>query len=162
MSYNPHCVRRDFSPTLVSTALSGLNIGLALNASTFNDLNTNIQGHSFEVKDITLHGGLHIGIGGQVGDQADMYSSPADPLFYFIHAGLDKIWNQWQRSNWSKRKSEIEGPIEMFAYPFNFFGDVPYTNVTLDYEMEYLHFGDNVLIRDVMDIHAANLCYTYV
>lgn len=50
----------------------------------------------------------------------------------------------------------------MFAYPFNFFGDIPYTNITLDYSMQYLNFGDDVVIHDVMDIYADSLCYEYV
>lgn len=41
-----------------------------------------------------LHAGLHIGIGGEVGDNADIYSSPSDPLFCFIHAALDKARNE--------------------------------------------------------------------
>jgi tyrosinase len=30
---------------------------------------------------------------------ADMYSSPADPLFWFHHGQLDKLWNDWQRKS---------------------------------------------------------------
>ncbi|TVY82856.1 Tyrosinase ustQ [Lachnellula suecica] len=91
-----------------------------------------------------------------------MYSSPGDPLFYFIHAALDRIWDQWQRADWDTRKSEISGPDTMFAYPFNFFGDIPYTNITLDYPLHYDNFGDDVKISDIMDTAADNLCYQYV
>jgi tyrosinase len=154
-------MRRDFSPTLVAETLSDANIAAALASENFQEFNLNIEGYSFEVSGMRLHAGLHIGVGGQVGDEADMWSSPGDPIFWFIHGALDKLWNQWQRESWHVRKSEIMGPDTIFAYPFDFFGPIPYTNITLDYELEYEHFGSNVKIRDVMDIEGHNLCYTY-
>ncbi|KAI1862675.1 uncharacterized protein JN550_010012 [Neoarthrinium moseri] len=159
--YTPHCLRRDFSPVLVSQALSNSNLKAALDAKNYFDFSIKIQGTSFEVSGLTLHAGMHLGIGGQVGDAADMYSSPGDPLFWFIHGALDKIWDQWQRANWSVRKSEIAGPDTNFAYPFNFFGDVPYKNITLDFPLQYPYFGKNLTVRDVMDTKNAALCYTY-
>jgi tyrosinase len=45
----------------------------------------------------------------------------------------------------------------MGAYPFNYFGDVPYHNVTLDFVLEYPEMGANVTIRQVMDIFEAPL-----
>ncbi|KAF8861250.1 Di-copper centre-containing protein, partial [Acephala macrosclerotiorum] len=161
LSYNPHCMRRDFSPLLVSEAFSDANYEAAMASENFQELNLNIQGYSFEVSGMRLHAGLHIGVGGQVGDQADMWASPGDPIFWFIHSSLDRLWNNWQRECWNERKTEIMGPDTMFAYPFNFFGDIPYTNITLDYELEYEHFGSNVRIGDIMDVEASNLCYTY-
>lgn len=38
----------------------------------------------------------------------------------------------------------------------------PHTNVTLDFSLEFGRFAPSVAIRDVMDIHAKPLCYTYV
>lgn len=154
-------MRRDFSPTLVTEVLSNANIATAMNSENFQEFNINIQGKSLEISGMRLHGGMHIGIGGQVGDEADMWSSPGDPFFWFIHGALDKLWDQWQRACWDTRKSEIMGPDAMYAYPFDFFGPIPYTNVTLDYELVYAHFGSNVKIGDVMDTRGGNLCYTY-
>ncbi|KUJ17276.1 Di-copper centre-containing protein [Mollisia scopiformis] len=161
LSYNPHCMRRDFSPTLVAEAFSNAYYEAALASENFQELNQNIQGYSFEISGMRLHAALHIGVGGQVGDEADMWSSPGDPIFWFIHASLDRLWNNWQRECWETRQSEIMGPDTIFAYPFDFFGEIPYTNITLDYELEYEHFGSNVRIGDIMDVEAPNLCYTY-
>jgi tyrosinase len=154
-------MRRDFSPNLVDQALSDDNIHAALNSANFQELNLNIQRYSFEISGMRLHAGLHIGVGGQVGDEADMWSSPGDPVFWFIHAALDKLWDQWKRRDWAVRQSQIMGPDTIFAYPFDFFGPIPYTNITLDYELEFEHFGANIKIADIMDIQAPNICYIY-
>jgi len=39
----------------------------------------------------------------------------------------------------------------MWAYPFNFFGDIPYANVTLDWVLEYGALAPNRTVRSVMD-----------
>ncbi|KAL2874973.1 hypothetical protein SGCOL_009816 [Colletotrichum sp. CLE4] len=157
----PHCLRRDFSPTLVASALRDEIIDRALSAPTYGEFNSHIQGYSFEFDGLTLHAGMHLGIGGAVGENADMYSSPGDPLFYFVHGALDKIWNDWQRRDWPARKTAIGGPDTMFAYPFNFFGDVPYENITLQYPLKYPNFGEDIPISGVMDIHGGPFCYEY-
>lgn len=40
------------------------------------------------------HGGAHIWIGGWLGDVG---RSPADPLFFLLHANVDRAWASWQR-----------------------------------------------------------------
>jgi tyrosinase len=63
-----------------------------------------------------------------------------------------------------KRLKDISGPDTQFAYPFNFFGDIPYKNITLDYKMDFfkLNAGSRyVKVSDVMDIKAGKLCYTF-
>lgn len=51
----------------------------------------------------------------------------------------------------------------MFAYPFNFNGDVPYTNITLNTVLNYQQLlGDSVVqIKDVMDTRKGRFCYRY-
>lgn len=65
--------------------------------------------------------------------------------------------------DWTSRRTDIGGPDTMWAYPFNFSGDVPYHNITLDFVLEYPEMGENVTINQVMDISQAPLgAYTYV
>jgi tyrosinase len=50
------------------------------------------------------------------------------------------------------------------AYPFNFFGDIPYTNITIDYEMDFYELvpgQQTVKVADVMNIQSGLLCYGY-
>ncbi|TLD09242.1 uncharacterized protein PgNI_06966 [Pyricularia grisea] len=161
LEFQPHCLRRDFSPTLASTSMSHEVISKTLANSNFWGFSRWIQGFGFDAENLTIHGGMHLSIGGQVGEAADVYSSPGDPLFYFIHSGLDRIWDMWQRMDWPKRKCDVAGPDTMFAYPFDFFGDVEYKNITIDHVLEYPGFSEPITIRDVMDTAGGKLCYKY-
>jgi len=50
----------------------------------------------------------------------------------------------------------------MWAYPWNYFGDVPYKNVTLASPLAFGPLGSTVKISQVMDISCAPLGpYTY-
>lgn len=161
LEYKPHCLRRDFVPILASVGLSEKMMSTVMSQTNFWDFNRWIQGFGLDPAGMTVHGAMHLSMGGQVGEAADVYSSPGDPLFYFIHGGLDRIWDKWQRMDFDNRKTDVSGPDTMFAYPFNFFGDVPYQNITIDQPIEYPGFGDSLTIRDVMDTTSGKLCYVY-
>jgi len=92
---------------------------------------------------------------------ANMYSSPGDPLFYLHHSMIDRVWDTWQRKKWPARKTDIGGPDTMWAYPYNYFGDIPYKNVTLKTPLNYGLIADTITINDVMDTQGGCLCYTY-
>ena len=50
------------------------------------------------------------------------------------------------------------------AYPYNFFGDIPYTNVTTSFEMDFFSLVPGqryVKVLDVMNIKSGLLCYDY-
>ncbi|CAI0643632.1 unnamed protein product [Colletotrichum noveboracense] len=158
VSYTPHCLRRDFSLPIITSALSDEVINRTLSATSFDEFNLHIQGYSMQVSGMTLHAGMHLGIGGAVGDVADMYSSPGDPIFYFIHGTLDKIWDEWQRM---ARQMDIGGPDIIWAYPFNFFGDVAYENITLQYPMSFPNFSGDMTVAEMMDIQGGPFCYEY-
>ncbi|KAL3293087.1 Di-copper centre-containing protein [Colletotrichum asianum] len=161
VEYTPHCLRRDFSLPIITSALSDEVINRTLFATSFDEFNLHIQGYSMQVSGMTLHAGMHLGIGGAVGDVADMYSSPGDPVFYFIHGALDKIWSEWQRMNWPARKMDIGGPDIIWAYPFNFFGDVAYEDITLQYPLSFPSFSGNMTVAEMMDIKGGPFCYEY-
>ncbi|KAF4819289.1 N-acetyl-6-hydroxytryptophan oxidase ivoB [Colletotrichum siamense] len=161
VEYTPHCLRRDFSLPIITSALSDEVINRTLSATSFDEFNLHIQGYSMQVSGMTLHAGMHLGIGGAVGDVADMYSSPGDPIFYFIHGTLDKIWDEWQRMDWPARQMDIGGPDIIWAYPFNFFGDVAYENITLQYPLSFPNFSGNMTVAEVMGIQGGPFCYKY-
>jgi tyrosinase len=163
-AYNPRCLKRDFSPYLVSWTLNSSLVNWVLAADSYAVFDLRAQGDGISVWDMTYHGGGHAGVGGDTGDIGNPYSSPGDPLFYLHHANMDRLWDKWQRADWPARKTDIAGPDVQFAYPWNFFGDIPYSNVTLDYEMDFMELLGTkrfVTIGEVMDITAPGLCYTY-
>jgi tyrosinase len=61
-----------------------------------------------------LHGGVHIGVGGQMATAR----SPADPLFWLHHANIDRLWASWQQRHAGQRaknRSEVLKPKAMFG-----------------------------------------------
>jgi len=163
--YNPHCLIRDFSPYLATWTLNASLVDWTLAASDFAEFDLRAQGDGISVWNMAYHGGGHAGVGGDTGDMGNPYSSPGDPIFYLHHANMDRLWNKWQRANWPARSGDIAGPDVQFAYPWNFFGDIPYNNVTLGYEMDFIELlGPGrrfVKIKEVMDVTSDRLCYTY-
>lgn len=95
LEYDPHCLRRDISPYIVTQAGNASVVDWALSADNFYDFNIRVQG-GLQPDQMTLHASVHIGIGGNTGDIANVNSSPGDPLFYLHHANLDRIWEEWQ------------------------------------------------------------------
>lgn len=63
--------------------------------------------------------------------------------------------------DWPARKTDIGGPDVIYGYPFNFFGDVAYENITLQYPLSFPNFSEDLLVADVMDIHGGPFCYEY-
>ena len=72
-----------------------------------------------------------------------------DPIFYLHHVNLDRIWWNWQQMLPS-RLYEISG----HSTP-----DLPYQNVTLDFDLEMGNLTSNVTICNVIDIHGDPNCY---
>jgi tyrosinase len=164
---NPRCLSRDFAPSLATHTLNSSLVDWTLAATSFAEYDHRIQGLGIEVEGMTLHAGGHLSVGGDIGDMGNMYSSPGDVLFYLHHANLDRLWDLWQHQDWAARKRDIAGPDTMWAYPFNFFGDVPYTNITLDTELDFQGLLGSrpadrfVKIKDVMDVRGGRFCVSY-
>ncbi|KAI0134261.1 hypothetical protein BJ170DRAFT_716707 [Xylariales sp. AK1849] len=159
-SYTPHCLTRDIAPEFAVSVLNITSVLYTLAAKNYFEFDKRVQG-GIDVASARYHGGGHLGVGGDLGEIGNIYSSPGDPLFYLHHANMDRLWYTWQRVDWQKRKSDIAGPDTQFAYPFNFFGDIPYKNVTLDYQMSFGSLMKSRNISEVMDPQAGALCYTY-
>lgn len=47
------------------------------------------------------HGTFHAWVGGNGGTMGDIESSPLDPVFYFHHAMVDKVWEDWNKTTWN-------------------------------------------------------------
>ncbi|PVH73894.1 Di-copper centre-containing protein [Cadophora sp. DSE1049] len=157
LSYNPHCLRRDFSPTLAKLTLNSSVLSWVQQANAYALYDRRVQSMELSIAGIATHGGGHFSVGGAVGEMSEMYSSPGDPIFWMHHGMLDNMWNQWQRLNWSVRKAEIAGPDTMWAYPWNYFGDIPYKNITINTPLSFGPLGSTVNISQVMDISCAPL-----
>ncbi|ORY57455.1 uncharacterized protein BCR38DRAFT_449179 [Pseudomassariella vexata] len=159
--YTPSCLRRDIAPEFASRTCAKAMVDWTLEEDDFALFDMRIEAMNLTLDGTTTHACGHWGVGGQVGQMADVWSSPGDPIFYQHHANIDYLWYKWQMLDWPARKTAIGGPDVAGAYPFLFFGDIPYNNVTLDYELDLGMIGGNITVRDVMDTTAGKLCYTY-
>ncbi|KAI8633915.1 hypothetical protein F5Y19DRAFT_489347 [Xylariaceae sp. FL1651] len=138
--YTPHCLRRDFSPWLATQTLNTSILESVMDASSYFELDLRIQGVALGVHFMSLHAGGHLGVGGMIGDVANVYSSP----------------------DWASRKMDIGGPDTQWAYPYNYFGDKPYKNITLDFTMNFGLIGGTVKVGSVMDTQSGLFCYIYM
>ncbi|KAJ3231399.1 hypothetical protein HDU81_003785 [Chytriomyces hyalinus] len=57
------------------------------------------------------HNSVHNLIGGEEGDMTDASVSPEDPIFYFHHANVDRLYDAWQRRGKSRITSYNGGSI---------------------------------------------------
>ncbi|KAF4619307.1 hypothetical protein D9613_004840 [Agrocybe pediades] len=143
-----HCLTRGFD---ASSAVKYITTAARQNAfiqPTFELFRIELEGGS-QTRDRRMHDGGHISVGGEM---SDFYSSPGDPIFYLHHANLDHIWWKWQNVDRENRLYQISGRSTTSA---------PFVNVTLDYTLQMGSVGKSVQIRDVMDIHTEENCYTY-
>ncbi|KAK0639666.1 hypothetical protein B0T16DRAFT_518701 [Cercophora newfieldiana] len=97
VAHNPRCLTRDFAPELAAATLNSDVVEWTLSAETFVQFDVRVQGASMAVSDIKYGAGGHLALGGDAGEIGNIYSSPADPLFYLHYANIDRLWDKWQR-----------------------------------------------------------------
>lgn len=62
------------------------------------------------------HGSAHVGVGGHVGGPA---TAAVDPLFFFLHANVDRAWAVWQ----AKSPGALDPTTDTGIYPRGAFSD---------------------------------------
>jgi len=107
-----------------------------------------------------IHGGGHYGVGGRFGQMGDLYTSPADPIFWLHHANLDRVYWSWQKRDLVARLTDVSGPINIMDY-----NNLAGGNVTLSYPISVGVSAADVTVGDLMKIDACGtggvLCYDY-
>ena len=85
-----------------STASSSLRKEVAVLALG-NDFNL------FKAIDPNPHGSSHVLAGGATGDwMGSIPTAVKDPLFFFLHTNLDRLWAKWQ---WSNTRFDFQNPL---------------------------------------------------
>jgi tyrosinase len=99
-------LRRDFGG-LVSTLPTADDVTAAENASSYDvfpfdtgspidqSFRNNLEGFNHSSGEPELHNRVHAWIGGSMAIQY----SPNDPVFWMLHANLDRLWAEWQDQN---------------------------------------------------------------
>jgi len=91
------------------------------------------------------HAWGHNGVGAVMQDN---YGSPADPVFFLLHAFVDRNFRIWQNKN-SARVNSINGR------------DGGGNPLTLDTTVNVQDMRPTVRIRDILDTTGTTLCYKY-
>jgi tyrosinase len=98
LRYNPRCLRRDFSPNLSQAALTYKNV---------TDLLQSPDIHIFRpLLERSMHPLAHATIGGEL---SDLFTSPGDPAFFFLHSQVDRLWSIWQSVDYKTRTDGLDG-----------------------------------------------------
>lgn len=63
--------------------------------------------------ELTYHNGAHARVDGWLGSG----SSPRDPLFFLLHANVDRAWAEWQERNSRFDKTSIDSYSLLGSYP---------------------------------------------
>ncbi|KAK0657072.1 hypothetical protein B0T16DRAFT_400842 [Cercophora newfieldiana] len=156
VTYDPQCLKRDFSPYFAARYLGMNQTQLTLSQPDFGWFARIVEGGpDYELSGV--HGGGHYGVGGSLGQMGNLYLSPVDPIFWLHHANLDRVWWSWQKLNLSVRLTDISGPVQMMDYAG--------PNVTLAYPLSVGVSGADVTVEEVMNVKACGaggvLCYDY-
>lgn len=120
LDYNPRCLTRDINPFW---SLKDLNYAKVQSAI----LDTvNFAAFLQRFANPGLHPGGHFTIGGM---NNDLFSSPADPAFYFHHAQVDRVWTLWQGRDLERREEELMGTTTWFNSKIFFFSLFPLSSL---------------------------------
>ncbi|MCJ1425329.1 hypothetical protein MMC29_003217 [Sticta canariensis] len=152
LAYTPHCLRRDLNLKVAGPSLTSANVEILLdspNITVFNQVIENGNGNG----DLSLHGGGHIGVGG---DLRDTFTSPGDPIFYLHHAQLDRLWTLWQERDPQERQYAISGTGTLFNYPPS-----PEFQLNDTIHLGKLSPGGPQPIRDFLNARGGSFCYEY-
>lgn len=154
-SHNPRCIKRDLTDSSVQRFANETTILELMKQPDVDTFQTLLQGRD-GTPDIGAHGGGHFFIGGDPG--RDMATSPGDPLFWSLHANLDRVWWMWQMLDPATRvgnlASAVSGPV------------VPHTkgpNGTIDdlQHLDNVKPGVQIKLGELLDNTAGILCTVY-
>ncbi|KAF1966473.1 Di-copper centre-containing protein [Bimuria novae-zelandiae CBS 107.79] len=102
--HNPRCLRRGVNCYVSSVLYANYTYNSITQANTIELSQQNMLGVP-DKNDWGVHMAGHYTIGGDPG--GDFYSSPGDPLFYFHHGMVDRIWWIWQMQDLEKRMNVL-------------------------------------------------------
>ncbi|KAK8103300.1 Di-copper centre-containing protein [Apiospora sp. TS-2023a] len=147
----PRCLSRSFDPSYTGGA--SLTWANATSIVSAND----ISGFRAGIEQL-WHRQSHTFIGG---DGADPFSPTNDPVFYLLHAQIDRLWAIWQGQDLKSRTYAIAGNRTFFGIPLDYAPDVPPSLATIEDTIE-MGLGFRPLTKEGMPTTELGRCYVYV
>ncbi|KDQ13278.1 hypothetical protein BOTBODRAFT_33608 [Botryobasidium botryosum FD-172 SS1] len=118
---------------------------------------TAFQGAVDGVRAEGVHASTHRSLGGDV---ADPSWSPNDPLFFLVHAQLDRLWATWQKQHPANQYA-IGGGEDLETVNIDQFLTGSGKPVTADTTIYLSNLGPDVKIKDLLSTKGGVLCYDY-
>ncbi|KAI1086315.1 Di-copper centre-containing protein [Rostrohypoxylon terebratum] len=146
---NPRCLSRDFVNEASRGVLNWANATTIVASDTIKELRTNVER--------LWHLNSHTFVGGEA---ADPFSTPNDPVFYLLHAQIDRLWAIWQGQDLEQRTFAIDGNRTFFGIPLDYAPNVPPSLATIEDPMD-MGLGWHPLTKEGMPMTEGGRCYIY-
>ena len=112
--YNPRCLVRDIASSYSRPNFNTQQVVHDIvQAADFDGFTKNAIGYP------GLHSTGHFTVGGVKGVMTDEFISPADPVFYFHHGQLDRVWAIWQNQDLPIRQNQLTGYVNWYNSKLN-------------------------------------------
>ena len=84
-----------------------------------------------------------------------LFSAPCEPVFWLLHAEIDRLWRTWQHK--TGRYYDYEGHRRIRRKD----GSAEVRVASLDDEVDFYGLFEKVSVREVMHPRRGILCYRY-
>ncbi|KAI1101599.1 Di-copper centre-containing protein [Jackrogersella minutella] len=146
---NPRCLSRDFYDGASKGVLNWANATTIVASDTIKELRSNIEALWH------LHSHTYVGL-----EAADPFSTPNDPVFYLLHAQIDRLWAIWQGQDLKNRTYAIDGNRTFLGIPLDYAPNVPPSLATIEDVMD-MGLGWHPKTKEGMPMTEGGRCYIY-
>lgn len=150
-NYNASCLIRDLNSYVAQTYTNYGLVTQAAHSSNASALESNLNG-IIGGSTLGVHSAGHFTVGGLMDS---IHVSVQDPVWWMLHANIDRIYTSWQQLN-PAVASQLYGTETANNAP-------PSANVTLDtIEPDWGYFDSSkISVGDLVSTMSGPFCYTY-
>ncbi|KAI1371271.1 Di-copper centre-containing protein [Hypoxylon crocopeplum] len=146
---NPRCISRDFFEGTSKGVLTWANATTIAASGSIKALRNNIE----DLWHLNSH--TFVGL-----EAADPFSTPNDPVFYLLHAQIDRLWAIWQGQDLEGRTFAIDGNRTFLGLALDYAPDVPPSLATIEDVMD-MGLGWKPKTKVGMPMTEGGRCYIY-
>ncbi|KAI0886917.1 Di-copper centre-containing protein [Annulohypoxylon maeteangense] len=146
---NSRCLSRDFHEGSSKGVLNWANATAIVASNNIKELRNNVEK--------LWHLNSHTFVGAEA---ADPFSTPNDPVFYLLHAQIDRLWAIWQGQDLEQRTYAIDGNRTFLGLAMDYAPTVPPSLATIEDPMD-MGLGWHPKTKEGMQMTAGGRCYIY-
>lgn len=150
-NYNASCLIRDLNSYVAQTYTNAGLVSKAAHSADAATLETNLNG-VIGGNSLGVHSAGHFTVGGSMDS---IHVSVQDPIWWMLHANIDRIYTSWQKNN-PQVAAQLYGTMTANNAPAS-------ANVTLDtIEPDWGYFDSTQIpVKDLISTTSGPFCYTY-